>query len=1151
MKRLISFSLYGENPKYTLNAIVNAMLAPSIYPGWTCRFHVDDTVPPGVVAALRSLPAVEVAMMDRHADARAMFWRFLPAAEPDLDAMISRDTDSWLSRREAVCVEEWLESGRRFHIVRDHCYHSFPMMGGLWGVRGGVLPDLPAWIDEFEGIFDQGFLAERIYPLTLGHSVVHRGEQHDRDGVPTDYHGDGAVPMPGYVEPNEPVGGVSFLEAQRLNDFPCAHCGRTHESYVGAMFNRIPSRTLEEIRVVLEQAGVMPGDVPGLVDALSPVSETEPSEAEPDPDVEETVEQEADETAGSGEGVGHGYEDDGFEDVEDREETILWLEAQLEQEVADGERRAEELRQRSRRVHELETQLAGYLSPFRAFPGGCGVDLVVFSSSGSVPAVAADYAENGHRVFLLDRRDGSTAPTARARELAPSLYRVTLPLAGADETAVDPQLAALDEFCRRAAIGRAIAFVDDPGWAELAMAAQSRLAWKLVYGPGDRSGDGGERLLANCDVVLPADSAGATSQREAIEQRLRAWYPRVAIVVVSFDNPEYLDLCLESLFAHSLYPNFEVIVVDNASSQATRSLLERHARESSQLRAVPTGGNLGFARACNLGIGAAPDADYVVLMNDDTVATRGWLGGLIRHLADERIGEVGPVTNYAGNAARIDAPYSALEEMHAFAARNAAARAGELADLPMLAMFCVALRASLIAKLGPLDERFSIGMYEDDDYAMRVRAAGYRIVCARDVFVHHWGGASFRRLDEATHARIHETHSRTFAETWGRESAGVERAPAPRVEASPRDAILDRFAEELTSRYAAGPVAVVREQAIASGHEWGPATLLTGADEGELRRRVEEGGAAVAFTGLLDGEPVVVATPEPFSFAPPPGFTVTAFVPVFNEADVLRACVEHHLAHGVDVHLIDNWSTDGSWELARELASGPGVTVERFPAGGPSGTYEWASLLGRIEVLAATGAHDWAVLADADEARVPPWPNRTLREALWAVDRHGFTAVDHTVLVFPPTDETFVPGSDPQQHFSHAEFWTGPGHSPQIKAWKRAPWPARLVPTGGHEAEFEGRRVFPFNFLDKHYPIRSQEHGERKVLGERIPRWAAEERARGWHAQYDDAAPGRSFTRSTAGLKRFEPEQFLRDHLVECLARIGIGEPDRLAATRR
>ena len=1140
MKRIVSFSLYGDKPKYTVNAIVNALLAPSVYPGWTCRFAVDDTVPPAVTAALRSLPWVEVTEMPHHTDARGMFWRFLPAAEPDVDAVLSRDTDSWLSRREAVCVEEWLESGRDFHILRDHCYHSFPMMGGLWGVRGGVLPDLQAWIEEFDGAFDQGFLTERVFPIAIGNALVHRGEQYDSAGNPTDCHGDGAVPMPGYSERAEPVAGLSFLEAHRLNAFHCSHCGRTHETYVGAMFERIPLAALEAVRALLEREGIPAVEIPGFLEAIDAGSDRSPAEsAGPDADVADETGEHDEEPIDE-----HAYED---------EETIRWLEAQLEQEAAEGERRAEELRRRNRRIRELESQLAGYLAPFRAYPGGCGVDLLVLSSPGTVPAVAAEFAGNGHRVFVLERRETeepAVNAAAAGSELAPSLYRVLLPPPiGTDVqgSAVERQLAALDEFCSRAAIGRTIAYVDDSSWSDLALAAGSRLAWRLVYQEPAVIDDEAERLAANSDLLLPARSTLEPSARGRIAEALRDWYPRTAIVVVSFDNGDYLELCLSSILEHSLYPNFEVIVVDNGSSAETRSVLDRLSAGEPRLRTITASGNVGFAGACNLGIDAAAGADYVVLMNDDTIATRGWLGGLIRHLGDERIGEVGPVTNYAGNGARIETDYRGTDEMHAFAARNAAAHAGELVDLPMLAMFCVAIRASVIARVGPLDERFSVGMYEDDDYAMRLRRAGYRIACARDVFVHHWGGASFRRLDEATHARVHETHGRTFAELWGRESAGVER-PRPRAPGTARPGP-ERFAEHLGRRYGSGPVAVFHDDAIPADHDWRPATVLTGRDEGALRDRVEAAGAAVAFSGLLDGEALLVAIPDPFSFAAPASFSVTAFVPVFNEADVLRACVEHHLANGLEVHLIDNWSTDGSWELARELARSPRVKVERFPADLPTRAYEWAALLGRIEALAATGDHHWAVLADADEAREPPWPGRTVREALWAVDRHGFTAVDHTVLEFPPVDESFVPGTDPQEHFRHVEFWRGPGYEPQVKAWRRPPWPARLVPTGGHEAEFEGRRIFPYNFLDKHYPIRSQAHGERKVFGERVPRWAEEERERGWHAQYDGLAPGDLFTREADGLELFVSGKFLREHLVECLSRVGIGERGRVPAT--
>src|ERR1700733_12034453 len=140
MKRIVSFSLYNDRRKDVVNAVINCVLAPSIYPGWTCRFYLDDTVPEEIVAALESFDHVELRWMQRYTGAAAMLWRFLAAGDEDVDAVIFRDADSWLSTREAVCVQAWLASGHDFHLIRDHCFHSQPMMGGLWGDRRGLLP---------------------------------------------------------------------------------------------------------------------------------------------------------------------------------------------------------------------------------------------------------------------------------------------------------------------------------------------------------------------------------------------------------------------------------------------------------------------------------------------------------------------------------------------------------------------------------------------------------------------------------------------------------------------------------------------------------------------------------------------------------------------------------------------------------------------------------------------------------------------------------------------------------------------------------------------------------------------------------------------------------------------------------------------------
>ncbi len=245
-------------------------------------------------------------------------------------------------------------------------------------------------------------------------------------------------------------------------------------------------------------------------------------------------------------------------------------------------------------------------------------------------------------------------------------------------------------------------------------------------------------------------------------------YGRVAIIVVSYNNLEYLKQCMDSLWTHTAYPNFEVIVVDNGSGREVTDYLTERAGQEPRLKLVLNGANLGFARANNLGIQAAGECDYLVLLNDDTVVTRGWLSRMVHSLQDPAIGLIGPVTNWAGNEARIEVDYQGPEQLEAFAARNARRHAGQSFDIPMLAMYCLGMRRSLLDEIGPLDERFGIGMFEDDDFALRVRQAGKRVVCAEDVFVHHWGRASFNRMDTGEYDRLFEENRRQFEKKWGR-----------------------------------------------------------------------------------------------------------------------------------------------------------------------------------------------------------------------------------------------------------------------------------------------------------------------------------------------------------------------------------------------
>lgn len=170
MKKIISYSLYGKKPLYTLGAIQNAKDAHIYYPGWITRFYCDQTVPQDVLHELR-IAGAEIIQKKEIGDNRGMFWRFEALEDPDVERVIVRDADSRLSLREAKAVEEWVSSALPGHIMRDHPWHGMVMLGGMWGCTTACLSDIKNAIERFNAIDqknqDQLFLAKNIYPILI------------------------------------------------------------------------------------------------------------------------------------------------------------------------------------------------------------------------------------------------------------------------------------------------------------------------------------------------------------------------------------------------------------------------------------------------------------------------------------------------------------------------------------------------------------------------------------------------------------------------------------------------------------------------------------------------------------------------------------------------------------------------------------------------------------------------------------------------------------------------------------------------------------------------------------------------------------------------------------------------------------------------
>ena len=243
--------------------------------------------------------------------------------------------------------------------------------------------------------------------------------------------------------------------------------------------------------------------------------------------------------------------------------------------------------------------------------------------------------------------------------------------------------------------------------------------------------------------------------------------PRVSVVVVTYNNLDLTKACLHSLEAFSDYANLEVIVVDNASADETPAFLREWAAASDGRKIIMNNDNRGFAAANNQGLSAA-SGDYLVMLNNDTYVTPGWIATLVGHMRrSATLGLLGPVTNNIGNAARIEIRYDSMDEMLQLAGDYTRRHAGLVAPLHTAAFFCVMMPRHVYEKVGELDEVFGVGFFEDDDYCRRIEQAGWSIACAEDVFVHHNLSASFNKMKQEKRQALFERNKAIYEAKWG------------------------------------------------------------------------------------------------------------------------------------------------------------------------------------------------------------------------------------------------------------------------------------------------------------------------------------------------------------------------------------------------
>lgn len=234
-----------------------------------------------------------------------------------------------------------------------------------------------------------------------------------------------------------------------------------------------------------------------------------------------------------------------------------------------------------------------------------------------------------------------------------------------------------------------------------------------------------------------------------------------SIIILTYNKLEYTQTCLESIRKFTDNNLYEIIVVDNNSTDGTVEWLKKQK----DLKVILNKENLGFPKGCNQGISIA-NGENVLLLNNDVIVTPNWLDNLDKALwSSEEIGAVGAVSNSCSYYQQIDVPYKDINDMIEFAKEYNKSNENIWHYRTKLIGFCMLIKKHVLEKVGLLDERFTPGNFEDDDLSFRIIKEGYKLLLCKDTFIHHFGSVSFKEKNNE-YSKLLQTNIKKFKEKW-------------------------------------------------------------------------------------------------------------------------------------------------------------------------------------------------------------------------------------------------------------------------------------------------------------------------------------------------------------------------------------------------
>lgn len=236
-----------------------------------------------------------------------------------------------------------------------------------------------------------------------------------------------------------------------------------------------------------------------------------------------------------------------------------------------------------------------------------------------------------------------------------------------------------------------------------------------------------------------------------------------SIILLTHNNLEYTKLCIKSIRLHDVLNNYEIIVVDNNSTDGTVEWL----KQQEGIRYILNNENKGFPAGCNQGIKIANKKNDIFLLNNDTVLMQNSIFNLRMGLySGEDVGATGATSNSVSNRQMISYKFDDFNDYVNYSKLNNICDESSYVNRIKLVGFAMFIRRDVLDKVGYLDERFTPGNFEDDDLSYRIIKEGYKLLLCKDSYIHHFGSITFSSVNQ-DYKKLMTTNSKKFKEKWG------------------------------------------------------------------------------------------------------------------------------------------------------------------------------------------------------------------------------------------------------------------------------------------------------------------------------------------------------------------------------------------------